>query len=455
MVIEHRSSLKERVLKAGAWTTGGFAVSQVIRLGSNLILTRLLFPESFGLMSIVYVLMTGLALFSDLGLDQNVIQNRRGDEADFLNTVWSVKILRGILLCMSIIFIATMLPHAVGIDWIPAGSVYTDPMLPSVLLAFSVAPLLQGFTSTNIALAQRNVQVKPCIQVELISQIVALVVMLVLAWLYHTVWALVAGAIVSVLVQCVMSHVWLPGPGNKLHWNQDCFKEIFGFGKWVFLLSIVGFISTSGDRVMLGGLLDTATLGVYAIAFLIFSSLQTLYRVVLARVVFPSFSELAGESSMRIGEVSSKFQLVSDVFLFGCAGFLFATGDSIINLLYDERYHDAGSMLSILGLGLIGMRHMVVEQWWLTNATMRLLFLSTMLRLIVLFVGISWGFTLMGLQGALVGIVMSYFAGWPVALYYRFQHSLIEWKYEFIGVLVFASVVLLESGISWIWKSSL
>jgi len=452
MVIEHRLSLKKRVLKAGAWTTGGFAVSQVIRLGSNLILTRLLFPESFGLMSIVYVLMTGMHLLSDLGVYQSVIQNRRGNEADFLNTAWSVNILRGMLICMSIIFIATMLPHAVSMDWIPVGSVYADPMLPSVLLAFSVTALLQGFSSTNIALTNRNVQLKQLTQMELISQIVALVVTVMLAWLYHTVWALVAGAIVSELVKCVMSHVWLPGPGNKLHWNQDCFKEIFHFGKWIFLLSIVGFIASSGDRVMLGGLLDTATLGVYAIAFLIFSSLLTLYRSVLARVVFPAFSELAGESSMRIGEVSSKFQLVSDVFLFGFAGLLFATGDSIINLLYDERYHDAGSMLSVLGLGLIGMRHIVVEQWWLTNATMRLLFLSAGLRLIVLFVGISWGFTLMGMLGALVGIVMSYFAGWPVALYYRFQHSLIDWKYEFIGVPVFASVVLLESGISWIWK---
>lgn len=452
MVTEHRLSLKKRVLKAGVWTTGGFAVSQVIRLGSNLILTRLLFPESFGLMSIVYVLMAGLALLSDIGLHQSVIQNRRGDEADFLNTAWSVKILRGMLISMLIIFIATMLPHAISMGWIPLGSVYADPLLPSVLLAFSVMPLLQGFASTNASLTHRNFQLKQCTQMELISQIVALVVTVMLAWLYHSVWALVAGAIVSVLVQCVMSHVWLPGPGNKLHWNQDCFKEIFHFGKWVFLLSIVGFIASSGDRAMLGGLLDTATLGVYAIAFLIFSSLLSVYHSILSRVVFPAFSELAGRNSLRIPEVSSKFQLLSDVFLFGCAGFLYATGDSIINLLYDERYHDAGSMLSVLGLGLIGIRHMVVEQWWLTNASMRFLFLSNILRLIVLFVGISWGFTHMGMHGALVGIVMSYFAGWPVALYYRFHHGMIDWKYEFIGVPVFASVVLLESGLSWFWK---
>jgi len=442
-VSDHRLSLRKRTLKAGAWTTGGIAASQVIRLGSNLILTRLLFPEAFGLMSIVYVLMVGLALFSDLGVNASIIQNRHGDKTGFLNTAWSVKILRGVLIFIVIMLIAYNLPLAIKMNLIPVGSVYADPLLPFILAAFSVTPILQGFESTNIALAQRNVQLRKVTIMELVSQIISMLVTIIWALLYHNVWALVAGSIMAAVIRCVMSHYYLKGPTNKLQWEPLYFSEIFHFGKWVFLLSIIGFLAINGDRIMLAGFLDSAVLGVYSIATLLILSVQMLLNKMLSMVVFPAFSEVAETSPEKVPHVYCRFQLLMDLFLFGASGFLFVAADSIINLLYDARYSTAGSMLAVLALGLIGARHGAVEQLWLATANMRPLFISRTFRLILLFSGIPLGYSLAGLHGALVAIVISNFAGWPVAFYYRFKHALIDWKYEFIGVLLFAVLVLI------------
>src|SRR5581483_9669453 len=90
-----RTSLKQRVLNAGIWSFAAFAVSQVIRLGSSLLLTRLLVPEMFGVMAIAQMVMVGLQLFSDVGLKQTIIQSGRGSDPAFLNTAWVVQILRG------------------------------------------------------------------------------------------------------------------------------------------------------------------------------------------------------------------------------------------------------------------------------------------------------------------------------------------------------------------------
>src|SRR5882672_9646548 len=97
-ISEQAAGLRARVLHAGGWTVAGFALSQAIRFGANLVMTRLLVPEMFGVMAIATMLMYGLALFSDVGLRQSIVQSRRGSEAVFLNTAWAVQILRGALI---------------------------------------------------------------------------------------------------------------------------------------------------------------------------------------------------------------------------------------------------------------------------------------------------------------------------------------------------------------------
>src|SRR5947207_1772677 len=97
------ASLKNRVLRAGVWTLASFGIRQAIRFGTNLVMTRLLVPEMFGVMAIATTVMIGLAMFSDVGLKQNVIHSRRGNEEAFLNTIWVIQIGRGLTLWVAAI----------------------------------------------------------------------------------------------------------------------------------------------------------------------------------------------------------------------------------------------------------------------------------------------------------------------------------------------------------------
>ena len=108
--LSDRVSLKRLVLKAGAWSITSLFLGLAIRFGSNLLLTRLLVPKMFGLVAIASVVMAGLNLFSDIGLNVNIIQSRRGHDPAFLNTAWAIANLRGILLWVSGLGIALFLP---------------------------------------------------------------------------------------------------------------------------------------------------------------------------------------------------------------------------------------------------------------------------------------------------------------------------------------------------------
>ena len=98
--------LKRALITSGAWTMVGWFVMQVLRFGSNLILTRLLFPEAFGLMSLVIVFIVGLHMFSDVGIGPSLVQSKRGDDPDFYNTVWTIQILRGLGLWLISVLVA-------------------------------------------------------------------------------------------------------------------------------------------------------------------------------------------------------------------------------------------------------------------------------------------------------------------------------------------------------------
>jgi hypothetical protein len=72
-----------RALRGSAITAAAYALAQGLRLVSNLILARLLFPEAFGLMALVAVVLTGLQMLSDTGTAPSIARSTRGDDPDF------------------------------------------------------------------------------------------------------------------------------------------------------------------------------------------------------------------------------------------------------------------------------------------------------------------------------------------------------------------------------------
>src|ERR1700729_1195426 len=84
-----QKSLKSRAIRASAWTMVGYFGGQVIRLGSNVILTRMLFPGAYGEIVLVGIFFQGLQMFSDVGIGPSIIRSNRGDDPLFLNTAWT------------------------------------------------------------------------------------------------------------------------------------------------------------------------------------------------------------------------------------------------------------------------------------------------------------------------------------------------------------------------------
>jgi O-antigen/teichoic acid export membrane protein len=450
------ASLRSRMLRAAGWLVGGNISSQLLRLVSNLILTRLLVPEAFGLVAAVNTLYFALVMFSDLGVWQSVVKSKRGTQAAFLGTAWSVQLLRGALLCAVVLVIAVGFHLAGGAGYFQAGTVYADTRLPPMIAVFSLCALFQGLESMKLASAQRELKVAFLARLELTSQIIAMLVTLGLALATHSVWSLLIGTLVSAAARTAMSHLYLPGLACRPSWNRSCAREIIGFGKWIFVSSVIGFLAAHGEKLILGGSLSTQSFGVFSIATTLMMAVMSVYGSLNAHVIFSTLSEALRTNAETAARVYTRVQQIADAFLGVMAGGIFMSGHWVVDLLYDQRYQNAGWMLQWLGLSLLAIRHQVVEQLMFANGRPMWVSASNSVRAISLALLIPAGYAAYGEKGAIAAVVLSQFTSWPVALWFKYRNGLLTLASERVWLPALLAGVLagwlLDLGLSALLK---
>jgi O-antigen/teichoic acid export membrane protein len=335
------SSLKQRAIRGAIWTFAGYGLAQALRLGSNLILTRLLEPELFGLLALATTFLIGLNLFSDIGIGTSIIQNKRGDEPDFLNTAWTMQIIRGFGLWLCSLLIA-----------FPLAWFYQDSRLSWILPLVGLTAIFSGFNSTALHTLSRQISIGKQIFVEIGTQIVSLTVMIVWAWFSPTVWALIVGNLVAAILKMFFSYFVIPGYSNRFAWDKKAVWEIFSFGKWIFVSTAMTFLATQADRVIIGKLLSLKVLGVYTIAITFALLPQQAIEQFSGRMILPIVSQFARlpREELRAKILKKRKILLASV---GAIAILLASfGDLLVLQLYDERYVQAAWMLPILALGI-------------------------------------------------------------------------------------------------------
>jgi O-antigen/teichoic acid export membrane protein len=410
------ASLKSLAVRGTVWTLLGYGASQGLRFASNLILTRLLFPDLFGLMALINTFIMGLHLFSDLGIRPSIIQNPRGDDPKFLNTAWTLQIIRGVGLWVCCWVIA----------W-PLASIYNNPDLRWLIPVIGLATVLDGLMSTSLASLNRSLEVGKITRFEFIIQLISTVVMLVWAYLSPSIWALVGNALVSAAIKMIWSHCL--GYTNRLAWDKDALKDLVNFGQWIFLSTAMTFLASQADRLILGRLFPLELLGIYTIAFTLSDLPLSVIQAVGSNVMLPVISQ---QSHLPRPELRLKILEKRKFLLLGMTIVLVALicfGDFLILGLYDARYHQAAWMLPIMALGnwprLLPMTTAPVLM-----AVGKPLYgaVGNCLKFLYMLVAIPLGFLVLGPFGAIVAIALN-----DLPFYIAISYGL--WKEGFSGLM--------------------
>jgi O-antigen/teichoic acid export membrane protein len=386
---ERESALRRLVIRGSAIELFAYGMNQLLRLATNLVLSRLLFPEAYGLTAIVTVFMVALGMLSDVGLKDSVITSTRGDDPRFLNTAWTIQIVRGVCLWLVASLIAK-----------PVALAYGEPQLFPLIVAGSFELVISGLASTSLFTLVRHVRRGPLVLLELSSKVISMIVMFAWAWIHPSVWALVVGGLTAALIEMVGSHLLPVGYRNRLCWEPEAARSIRGFGKWIFGSSAFTFLAGEGDRLLLGHYLTMAMLGVYSIGVLLSSAVGVAVTRLASSVFYGVFSQIARERREDVGREYYRARLRLDLLAMPLLGATMVFGPLLVGLLYDSRYHDAGWIVRILCLR-VAMQCALApcSVFMIALGHSRQLFIGNISRFFAVWIGIPLGWHLGGLPG--------------------------------------------------------
>lgn len=426
--------LGARVMRGSALTFMGFGTSQFLRLGSNLILTRLLFPEAFGLMAIVTLFMTGIQMISDIGLATCIVRSKRGDEPVFLDTAWTLQIIRHTVLALICCAVAG-----------PVAAFYDEPILHGLMYGVAVCVFVMGLRSTRIATANKKILLGRLTLMDLSSQLLNILTMVVLALVWKSVWALMVGMIVANLSKAILSHIMLPGHPNRLQFERAAFLEQLNFGKYLFVSSGVTFVVENGDRILLSKFLSLAYLGFYNIAFFFASVPMTLMGSFVSRVVFPLYSARPPAESAANRRAISKTRFGLTGGMFTLLFVLGLMGQWLTDLLYTEEYQDSGPILVLLAVFL--MPSLIIHSYpnlLLSVGKSKTYMGFQVFRLAMQVTLLVFGLTQFGLIGAMIAQPIAALLIYPVLIYlirpYRGEDFLHDSVFSALAVICTAIV---------------
>jgi O-antigen/teichoic acid export membrane protein len=410
--IQHRE-LEKHAAKGTLYVGLYYGVSLALRMASSVVLARLFSPEYFGVMTLLTTVLVGLNLFSHIGLADSVIQNARGDDPVFLNTAWTLQVIRGTGLWFLTILLA----------W-PVARFYHEPRTLTLFPTLGFACVIAGLSSPSLLSLARHLGVGKLSMLELVGQIVQFVVTLIWAFIQPSLWALAGGRLASELVRMVGSYYLVPNLRPRFALDKQCTRLIFTFGKWILIGTGLTFLAQQSDRLILGKLVSIETLGVYGIAFSLSDLPRQIIMLFSSRVGFPFIAKFSERPRADYRAILLKYRLPA--LAAGGLGLILVicTGDQVVLHLYDQRYRDAAWMVGVLAAGLWHtMLYSTVSPAILALSKAHYNAAANLVYCISLFALIPLGFHYFGMLGAVVAVAVGDLPVYFVVLYAAYREK--------------------------------
>ncbi len=442
-----RTDVYGRAVKGGVWLVGMRVFMAVVSFVRYPILMRLLAPHDFGILGIGTLMIGMVASFSELGLQTALIQRKEHDSAH-LNVVWTVGIIRGLVL-FALLYLAApyvavffdgsarfdgkdihnaarlveklndsedalsrylvsnftdttrgMLDEydsAEGVsdrlnsalvdelDKVVTGQVIYDAerfrdvelsgyalrlieqsdedrdnlrfnrrlldeayaeiikrdvldrqTATLVIQVLAISVLLGSLRNIGTMYFTKELEFSKLVILRTSSEIVTFCITVTLAFMYRSVWALVFGRLGGVVSGFVLSYVMHPYR-PRLSFDLAKARELWGFGKHLFGMTILRFLYMHGDDVFLGKMLGATALGFYQQAFKIGTMVSTEIGGKIQTVAFPVYSKLQDNvAKLRSGYF--KVINTTTLIVFPVAGGLIALAPEITEVVFGAKW---------------------------------------------------------------------------------------------------------------------
>ena len=405
--------LKQKATSGVAWTSiqkfAGMGVSFI----AGIILARLLTPEDYGCIGMLSIFMLLAGAFVDGGFASALIQKKRPTQEDY-STIFFFNL--GMSLLMYVILFACA----------PAiARFYKMPILSSVLRVQGLVLIINALSLIQSNQLRKQFKFKKIAIVTLITSIVSFSVTIIMAYKGFGVWSLVVMNLLTAFIPAVVYWVtnkWFP----LWVFSKASFKELFSFGIFMFLTTIITRICNNIQGLLIGRFYNPATMGYYSKAKSTEEMASTSLSSVIDQVAYPLYAEYQNDKPMLIN-VIKKLTLSIAYITFPMMLLLILLAKPIFVLLYSERWLDSVPYFQILCIAgiaicLQGVNYQAIAAIGKSKA----MFSWTLVKRAIGLALIVGGLAAFGMKGLLVGMVMQ---SWLIYLINAYQvHKYVGYK---------------------------
>ncbi len=328
-------AMSRRVAGQGALLLGGFAGAQAMAFVRNAMLGHMLAKGDFGIAAILTLLLQLLDSLTDLGVDRLIVQAKDGDDARFVATNHTALVMRGVL-------IGTLLFFTSG----AIADFFAVPDAAAAIAAIALVPLLKGFQHLDARRAQRRLNSRPFVWIEVAPQAVALA----LTWpvvkyvpdFQAVVWLSLAQAVTALAVSHAVAE-----RRYELAFDTAILKRLIDFG-WPIWLSAFPLVAVyHGDRIVIGRLLGVEELAGYSAAFLLAMVPGLIAGKVGQSLMLPVFAAARDDAA----KLKRQFAALSEVTAVAAAIYLataILAGGDLLRIAFGPNYAGLGAVMAWL-----------------------------------------------------------------------------------------------------------
>jgi PST family polysaccharide transporter len=326
--------LKEKTIRGGFARLCAQATNLLLRVGSLMVLARLLGPKDFGLVGMVTAFTGVLELFRDFGLSSAAVQ-RTNVTDEQISTLFWINVVVGAFLGV----LAAGCAPAIA-------AFYHEARLVGVTTVLAAGFLFNAAGVQHSVLLQRQMRFTALAVISVISLLVGTVVAVGGALAGYGYWALVAMTIAVPLINTIglwTATAWIPGPPRR----RAGIRSMMRFGGTVTLNGLVVYIASNFEKVLLGRFWGVDAIGIYGRAYQLVNIPTANLNSTVGEVAFSALSRLQDEPSRLRSYFLKGYSLVLTLTLpitLACA--LFA--DDIVFVLLGPKWKAAVPIFRLL-----------------------------------------------------------------------------------------------------------
>ncbi len=319
----------------------GNSATALLTLARNLLVARMLPVADYGIAATFAITMAVVEMASALGLQQQIIQAKDGDDLRFQAALQGFQVLRGALSAVILLAIAHPLAAFFGI-----------PEVAWAYQVLAVMPLLNALQHFDMHRMQRRMVFGPVLATSLLPAVLSLVLIWPLVVWFGDwramLWAIIAQGLASML----MSHLVAERP-YRLVLDRQIMARNLAFGWPLLLNTILLFLVFNGEKLIVGRELGMEALGIFAMGMTLTLTPTLVMAKSASSFFLPRLSRtdrgtVSGENSFQaLALAAQQAALLNGVALAIATFFL---GAPVIGLLLGEKYDPLVPLIVLLGV---------------------------------------------------------------------------------------------------------